>query len=155
MTDLHELGYWLLVTIFFVVLPLLLRTGSRSRGRIDRVVRRWVATLVERLTPVDVPDPLAAQLFELNRRERLRSDLERLRRILTSDMGMSATRQLGNRLAYRQLLADLAESERVAESDSPFATPDWLMPPVPRSAALPSSRAGDYRPVVETLDIRW
>lgn len=154
MTDLHQLGYWLLVTIFFIVLPLLLRTGSRSRGHINRVLKRWLATLIERLTPVDVPDPLAAQLFELGRRERLRSDLERLRRILASDMGMSATRQLGNRLAYRQLLADLAESERAAEAD-PFGTPDWLMPAVPHGVAVSSSRAGEYRPVVETLDIRW
>ena len=49
-----------------------------------------------------------AELWLMARRRQLTEDLRRIERLLVTDEAMSATRQLGNRLAHQQLLASLA-----------------------------------------------
>ncbi len=49
-----------------------------------------------------------AELWLMARRQRLLADLRRIESLLLHDETMSATRQLGNRLAREQLLASLA-----------------------------------------------
>ena len=54
-------------------------------------------------------DPIASrELRETLRIEQLYADLDRLRHLVATDTYMSATRQLGNRLAYEQLRQELA-----------------------------------------------
>lgn len=102
-----QLGYWLVLAGFFAV-PLLL-----TQPAVRRACAPWLSRLAEwalaQVEPVAEPDPMAADLFRAIRRERLRADIARLQVLLATDMSMSATRQLGNRLAHEWLLRDLRE----------------------------------------------
>lgn len=97
------------------------------------------------------------ELRRAHRRQQLCADLRRVERLLATDTWMSATRQLGNRLAYHQLLDDLRH------------TPD-VLPAIPgiseinnwtASAATvpPASLGTGYgprnAPKIEILEIGW
>jgi len=141
---------WLLIVVIFAVIPFLLT--MRPGGRWERVAQ-WA---LERLQPVEAFDDLAAELYQAARRERLRADLYRVEQLLLTDAAKSATRQLGNRMAYDQLRHELEESSRLA--------PTWAV-------ATPVPRSNDYRPSVrvdavgsgasrsgsrvEVLEVRW
>jgi hypothetical protein len=153
--DFHQVGYWLFCTSLFFA-PLLVRAPF---------VRRLLDDTLDRLGgPEDDPgasgddfDRFPDRWSALIRRDRLVADVQRLQRIVATDMGMSATRQLGNRLAYNQLLQELRDL-----ADLPAAVPAvavagpdrWWVPPsaVPARGVTPS---GDWRPLgkVETLEI--
>ena len=149
-----QLGYWILVVAFFVAVPLLLTRPAQRRASSDRLARLG-AWALEQVTAVPESDPLAQELFSALRRERLRADLQRLQRILATDMTMSATRQLANRLAYEWLLRDLDSLRAVAPAYVDAAL-DQPAPSVPiRTAEV--SRGQDWRraPEVEILEIGW
>lgn len=94
-------GYWLALAAFFIALVLL------TRPAISGALLAWVSSWAsERFTPVEEYDPIADDLYQALRRERLRADLARLERLVATDENMSATRQLGNRLAYAWLLRE-------------------------------------------------
>ena len=109
------------------------------------VSRPWVwSRITARLTPVgtrlwrqvvvdDEPDEATLQRWALERLERLRADLARVRRILLDDAWMSATRQVGNRLAYERLVAGGWTSPRAAMRRWASAS---LSPPAVAVAAL-------------------
>lgn len=120
-----ELFSWLVVVVALVSLPLLLTDRERAARRLGPRVLAGLERLVEHLHPEDEPDPLVEALRAHLRREKLVADVQRLRRLVAHDTAMSATRQLGNRIAYASLVAEL---EALREAPSPFAAVAVGMP---------------------------
>jgi hypothetical protein len=105
--DIHPLGDGLVVIALMLALPLLARPFVRKR------ISRLGGVILENLSrPADV-DRDAEELSQVLRRQRLSTDLRRVEHLITTDSWMSATRQLGNRLAYEQLLDDLRHTPDV------------------------------------------
>lgn len=139
MSEVGQLVMW--ATLFGLVLLarlLMTRPAQRLLGPLFRRLRDWAAARWER--PEEV-DPEAEELAIFLRRQRLNAHLERVRRILRDDEWMSATRQVGNRLAYASLVAELARTPEV------YA--------VPLASAAPTTVAYDHRhrSSVEILDV--
>jgi hypothetical protein len=131
--DLSALVYWLIVVAMLIVVPLGVRSLA-TRWHCGARIAQLSARAVERLTPAPEKDQLADDLYQVIRRERLRADLARLRRILATDSAMSATRQLGNRLAHDWLLRELerlrapstsGQAPSFAERDADWAVDAW------------------------------
>jgi hypothetical protein len=132
--DVHELVAW--AALACLVLAIVLAQVPLAR----RV-----------LTAEPEVDVEALELYQALRRQRLLQHTARLRRILQDDSHQSACRQLGNRMAYNQLLrelAELGESERALLPASGWA-PTWN--PVVAVAGRGAATAG-YAPRVEVLD---
>jgi hypothetical protein len=72
-------------------------------------VNDWATARIER----NEYDPEGDELWLLEKRRRLTADLRRIEHLLATDTWMSATRQLANRLAYDQLVADLRDTPEV------------------------------------------
>lgn len=158
MTDLHELGYGLIVLALVIAIPLGFKCWPLARRILgeDRL-SQLRARAEDWATPVAELDPLADDLRMILRSERLRADIQRLRRIMATDMSMSATRQIGNRLAYDWLLRELEGMRSLSQrSFSEGAANDWSIPV--RAVPTAGSMSGHYAqraPTVEILDIRW
>ena len=150
-----QLGYWLFCSVL-VLLPILLRVPFVRRAVVD-----WVSRLgVPEDDPVDSGDEFGhfpAAWYAVSRRQRLQADLERLRRILATDMGMSAVRQLGNRLAHDQLLRELRElPEPLTPAPIARAIDSWSIPtPAPPVMAGGGDNRWNTVTSVETLDFGW
>ena len=118
---------------------------------------RLGSAILDRLSrPHDV-DQEADELWGAARRQQLCADLRRVEHLIATDTWMSATRQLGNRLAYEQLLDDLKQ------------TPDVLLP-IPGMSEInswtPATSAAEpvipdigygsrNAPKIEILEIGW
>ncbi len=118
---------------------------------------RLGGVILDRLSrPPDV-DQDAAELSRVARRQRLCADLRRVEHLIATDTWMSATRQLGNRLAYEQLLDDLRHTPDVlpaipgmSEINSWTAYASTLEP------ATPDTGYGSRNaPKIEILEIGW
>ena len=145
MVDLEQLGSWLVVVLVLLSVSILLRRWPRQ-GLADRFERlaSWSAQRA-RSDPEFDDDPAEnAELREIVRDEKLRADLNRLQHLLATDERMSATRQMGNRMAYEQLL------EQMASRRSDLLTPVGAAEPV-TSVVL----AGREARGPELLDLRW
>lgn len=150
--DAQHLGYWLFCGAL-LALPLLGRTSFVQQLLGDALER--VGTEDE--DEDDQPDEFGqfpSTWHALTRRERLLADLERVRRLLATDTGMSAVRQLGNRLAHDQLLRELRETPEppwalLAGRTSASAAPT----PAAGVPSLPEDRGWRPRQQVETLEI--
>jgi hypothetical protein len=80
------------------------RVALRLLGpRLRRLVVWWMA----RPRPRSEADAEFDELWAVQRRQQLTDGVVRLRRIIATDESMSATRQIANRIAYRELLRDL------------------------------------------------
>ncbi|MBA3529332.1 MAG: hypothetical protein H0T91_08515 [Propionibacteriaceae bacterium] len=152
MTDYHQLGYWLSVTGLLLSLrvPFVRRVLSNRLSQFGS----WA---VERARPAPEFDQLADELYQVLRREKLRSDLRRLQRIVATDMSMSATRQLGNRLAYQWLLRELESTRDRWQPTGDDGAVNWG-----RASALSTqptdpvpSHYSQRPPKVEILEIGW
>ena len=81
-----------------------------------RVLRPWVRRLArwgsEHLAPPEEIDPEVEELMIIRRRQQLDGHLDRVGRLLATDMAMSRDRQVGNRLAYAWLLDELEAHPR-------------------------------------------
>jgi hypothetical protein len=155
--DLHQVGYWLLATAVLIGLALLSRLRPAAEQLAARELGRLGRWLLERLRPEPQVDQRAQDLYRAGRRERLLRDLDRLRRLLLTDMGMSATKQLGNRLAYDWVQRELDEL-RASWPAGSSVDPDhgWSLSAQSVSAAgLRSSYRPSRPPEVEVLDIGW
>lgn len=140
-----------------LVVVVLLAGNDRVRRLAVEALRPLGARLLANLVPPPEVDEAADELYRALRRERLRSDVRRLERILATDMSMSATRQIGNRLAHGWLVRELDLSTS--------GLPPWLDDPASSLAVRGSSPlspggsvpAQDWRhnPKVETLTISW
>lgn len=81
------------------VIPILLRRPARWA---------WGRLQVRMDAPIEL-DPAARALAIQVRRERLCTSLDRIDRLIAHDDWMSATRQMGNRLARRRLVLELRQ----------------------------------------------
>jgi hypothetical protein len=148
---LYHLIDWILVIGLLIGLPLLSRPSVRKfvGPPLTRLLRRTLAEL----RPVSEPDPEEDDLWNVLRRQQLIAHTQRLQRILATDEYMSATRQIANRIAYRQLLHDLKE----------IPIPDvWGPMPAHATASrwnsstlYPSTGRPEGAPKVEILEIGW
>ena len=116
---------------------------------------RLGAWALESLRPVPEFDQDADDLWRVVRRERLRSNLERVQRIVATDWSMSATRQLANRLAYAQLVRELADLRDIfqpnVDAGNSWTASALVAPP----KSLLTRRDSQYNPKVEILEIGW
>ncbi|HEY5980049.1 MAG TPA: hypothetical protein VIT41_10485 [Microlunatus sp.] len=90
-----------------------------------------------------------AELWLMARRKSLTEDLHRVEQLLRHDAGMSATRQLGNRLAREQLLVSLARIPDVL----PGRDRSFAYEPMPYEMAAPSPALARRGSSVEVLDV--
>lgn len=137
---------WGLSLVVFVVVATLLSSPPRWVRRAGRRLLDGVVRATDRLTPVAPVDLLAEEMSRMRQRERLRSDLERVRRILRTDESMPATRQIGNRIAYGWLVSELAKIRE------PWASA-LVNDPGARWSVTTASPPRDVR--IEVLDIGW
>ena len=141
------LGGWLVVIGLFISLPLLSKPSVRNFLR-PPMIRLGSWTLA-RLRPVSDPDQEADDLSNVVRRQQLCANVQRLQRILATDEYMSATRQIANRLAYRQLLHELKEIPDVWGPMPALTTATrW-------SSSILYPRSERSEPTVEILEIGW
>ena len=145
----HHVVGWLLVIGLFIGLPLL---STRSvRSFLGPPMIRLGSWTMAQLRPGGDPDEEADDLSKVLRRQQLCAEVQRLQRILATDESMSATRQIANRLAYRQLLRELGNTPDVyAVMPGQVTATRWgtstLSPRTDRSHDAPS---------VEILEIGW
>ena len=119
------------------------------RARADRLAQWWAA----RRRAASEVDQEYDELSLILRRQKLSAAIERLRRIVATDESMSATRQIANRLAYRRLLYDLAQTPEVL----PGMTDDLTAVGWPPSVMTVRYSNDTYRraPTAEILEIGW
>ena len=103
---------WLSVFVGLIVLARLLVSRLALRVLAPRL-RRLGDWAVDRMNRPEELDPEAEEMALYLRRQRLAAQLDRVRRLLPVDEHMSATRQIGNRMAYNSLVADLARLPEV------------------------------------------
>jgi len=128
---------WTLVALTFVVLPLITRPAiSRAFVRLADRVNEWATAREARKSRLD---PEQEKLWQWTKRRRLCTALDRIERLIATDSWMSATRQMGNRLAYQQLLAELRRTPDVFPAGLDLtATPIWTpVRPTRRRAEAP------------------
>lgn len=172
---------WMLLNVLIASLALL--TNHRVRSLLVRVVGPRLRGALRRLNLVADPDDGPGELWTALYRERLVGHVARVRRFVATDEAMSATRQIGNRIALARLLRDLDELpagdllpdlliDRPIQTWNPVERPapgpardrSWL--PAPRYSPEPmvfGSRTDDAfapaetrgRSRVEVLEIGW
>jgi hypothetical protein len=155
-TVLVGFGGWLLALGVYTLLPLL--TGPATRRAVGQAAERFLEWSADRNTRArrgddDEDDLYLEQVRLMRRRQQLCADLRRVEHLVKTDSYMSATRQLGNRLAYEQLRDELRRTPEVflaGYQSQPITLPDdstgqsrsWgLLPAQPRT--------------VEILEIGW
>ena len=147
--DLDQLGGWLLVIGLFIGLPLLSRRSVRRF--LGPPMIRLGSWALERLRPGGDPDEEADDLSKVLRRQQLCAEVQRLQRILATDESMSATRQIANRIAYRQLLRELGNTPDVyAVMPGHVTASRWNT-----SILSPRTDRSHDAPRVEILEIGW
>ena len=122
---------------------------SWVRRRLRTAAGPLLARLSARLTRVEEPDPEAVELWNAVRRQRLQADLDRIRRLVADDAWMSATRQLGNRMAYARLVEELDQIPVGELVLSPWASTGVAAALLSVDAPL---RPGSN---VEVMDVGW
>jgi hypothetical protein len=146
--DLHHFIGWLLVVGLFIVLPLLSRRSVRNfLGPPTIRLGSWI---LAQLRPSGDPDEEPDDLSKVFRRQQLYAEVRRLQRILATDESMSATRQIANRLAYRQLLRELQNTPDV------YAVPDHVTATRWNTSTVsPMTDRHQVAPTVEILEMGW
>lgn len=143
-----------------IVIALLLRF-ARSRAWLIRLGQE-LTTRFGRAEHTPEWEREHAELWLMARRRRLTADLHRIESLLLHDDWMSATRQLGNRLARDQLVASLARipdllpaRDRSFGYDAPTRVTSNLASSAPLTVGAPLVPApfGDRRASVEVLDV--
>ena len=95
-----------LIAVLLVALGLLSKEPIRRRAGV--VLARVGHVLADLLGPVRADDDDDSDLlYQVMRRERLVAHLRRLEVLIVTDEEMSATRQIGNRIAYAWLLNEI------------------------------------------------
>jgi hypothetical protein len=138
----------------FVILLLSRLVPQRLLRRMARRSYDWASARYERTEELD---PDETELWLAEKRRKLCSDLRRVEHLLATDSWMSATRQLGNRLAYRQLVDDLRHTPEVFPAPAPFPSfdsRDVSTEPL-GSAGYMSAGFAARSPHVEVLEIGW
>ena len=155
MIDMLHLDEYLIAFALFVVLPLLSRPRSwRVLTRLATRFDEWGAARGRRADDRERDDD---DLWLMYKRDRLSADLRRIEHLLATDMWMSATRQLGNRLAYDQLIDELRRIPDVfPTSFQPQVLDSWDESQVEQLWRVPAVNGYSAQsPTVEILDIGW
>jgi hypothetical protein len=143
--DLHQLVGWLFFVGLVVGLSLLSKPSVRN-FLAPPMIRLGSWTLAQLRPRVD-PDEEADDLSKVLRRQQLWATVQRLQRVLATDESMSATRQIANRIAYRQLLHELGTTPGAYDAMPSYATASrW-------NAPRPSTERSQRAPTVEILEI--
>ncbi len=154
--NMAALNGWLMAFGLLVVLSLLSRPGlQRVVVPLAERISLWAAARAER---TEDWDPDEAELWLVEKRRKLTADLRRIEHLLTIDSSMSATRQLGNRLAHRQLVDDLRRIPEVLPAAlAPFqAFESWNdSADIFESARYIRTGYVSRSPQIETLEIGW
>ena len=136
----------IIIAILFVIAVLLTRDRSRA----------WLIAQGSEIAgrygrPEHTPEWELehAELWLMARRRQLSEDLARIERLLLHDASMSATRQLGNRLARDQLLVSLARIPDVL----PGRDRSFVYEPLPYETSAASPALGRRAASVEVLDV--
>jgi hypothetical protein len=152
--EMRGMPEYLILPGIFVVLALLTRPVS---WRLLARLAAWVdARAAVHQSGTDDPDRDDDALL-MYRRDRLCADLRRIEHLLTTDMWMSATRQLGNRLAYDQLVDELRRIPDIPNSYE-RQTLDWWNESKSQPLwgdPLTTNGYSEKSPAVEILDIGW
>jgi hypothetical protein len=118
---------------------------------------RLGGVILDRLSRPSDMDREAEELSRVLRRQQLCADLRRVEHLIATDTWMSATRQLGNRLAYEQLLDDLKHTPDVlpaipgiSEINNWTASASTVQPAIPVTSYGPRNA-----PNIEILEIGW
>jgi hypothetical protein len=144
--DLHQLAGWLFFVGLLIGLSLL---GKPSvRNFLGPPMIRFGSWILAQLRPSVDPDEEADDLSKVLRRQQLYAKVQRLQRVLATDESMSATRQIANRIAYRQLLHELRTTPAAYDAMPNHATDT-------RWNALPSTERSQHAATVEILEIGW
>jgi hypothetical protein len=144
----HSLLSWLLVIGVFVGFPLV--SIRAVRDHLGPLILRLGSWASAQLSPVTELDEEADDLSKVLRRQRLCSDIQRLQRILATDVSMSATRQIANRLAYAQLVRELEDVPDVYGTMPSHAVTRLRPSNHPQRTGRPPQP-----PTVEILEIGW
>lgn len=153
MIDLDQPGL-VLVAFCFLVLALLVATRwSPLRRLLGAQLQRAGAWLWTKLVPEPSVDALTEELYRIHRMQKLHADIARLQRILATDAAMSATRQLGNRLAYAWLINERARVRQLPQNQFDDLVFDgWdATPSAVAAVRFTPTRTAD----VEVLDVGW
>jgi hypothetical protein len=135
-------------------------TGGRtSDGRtpLRKQMSRLGGALVDRLSRPGDLDREAVELSQVLRRQRLCADLRRVEHLIATDTWMSATRQLGNRLAYEQLVDDLKHTPDVLPAIPGMSEiNNWTASTSTDQPAIPITGYGSRSAAkIEILEIGW
>ena len=143
------------LVVFGLLVVLLLLRWPASRRALARPARRvsdWATTHWIRAEEGDRDED---ELWQMERRRKLCADLRRVEHLLATDTWMSATRQLGNRIAYHRLVDDLRHTPEVLPTI--FQTyGSWEESAIePASRWLTKESYSPQAPTVEILEIGW
>jgi hypothetical protein len=118
---------------------------------------RLGGVILDRLSRPDDVDQEAEELSRATRRQQLCADLRRVEHLIATDTWMSATRQLGNRLAYEQLLDDLKHTPDVLPAIPGMnEINSWTPSTSTAEPATPDTGFGARNaPKIEILEIGW
>ena len=118
---------------------------------------RLGGALVDRLSRPGDLDQEAVELSQVLRRQRLCADLRRVEHLIATDTWMSATRQLGNRLAYEQLVDDLKHTPDVLPAIPGMSEINkWTASTSTDQPAIPITGYGSRSAAkIEILEIGW
>lgn len=141
MTEVDQIVAWF--GFFGLVIVVRLLVTAPARRLLGPGVRRLAEWSLEQLNRPEEVDPELEELALIRRRQQLEAHVDRLRRLLVTDMTMSATRQIGNRLAYAWLLDELQR------------TPIILPAMVPTRAVNLIGSDARRGSSVEILEIGW
>ena len=139
-------GDLVIIAILFVIAVLMTRDRPRAW-----LLARGSDFAERHARPEHTPEwELAhAELWLMARRRQLNEDLRRIDQLLLHDAAMSATRQLGNRLAREQLLVLLARIPDVLPGRDRYSAYE----PMPYESSAPSPALASRAASVEVLDV--
>lgn len=147
-----HVGSWAIVVLAFVVLPFLTRpTAIRSLRWLAERLDDWSTARAQRKARID---PEQEKLWLWSKRRRLCLALDRIEHLLATDSRMSATRQLGNRLAYNQLVDELRRTPDVFPSSLDAPIVDIWAEPLPLRSRRRRPAIGDRDEVRDRWDVR-
>jgi hypothetical protein len=149
--DLHPLGDGLVLIALMLAIPLLAKPFVRKH------MSRLGGVILESLSQPRDFDREAEELSRVLRRQQLCADLRRVEHLIATDTWMSATRQLGNRLAYEQLLDDLRHTPDVLPAIPGMSEINsWTTSASTVEPAMPVTGYGTRSaPKIEILEIGW